>query len=582
MLVIKFLFTVLVLVNGFSYPSLVVELFKDAPTIVVFNRNPGDMKGDFTCITKSLQIPVIIISHRILEISKFIHKDFIAVVFLSEPHWIILETVFRTVENVKSSRLVFIFSNNLNNRKVILLPLFHQCFKKGMLNVLALVGDGRSDKGTEIFSYVPFPNFKLLNMTNVKNIQDFFPDKVKNLYGYPTRTVFRYDYPRSYLRLSSQGSTSVEGYLGKMIFTFAVKYNTSLTGMDPKNKFNKYNVAKMVAVGEIDLAPNFIITIEGRSRASYPLGIVNVIVVIPQPKKIPRYLYLLRPFDLGIWIVLGVFLFYAGVVEFISGKVTLARLHLIEAFTNILLGLLYQGINRRVFNQWRFSIIHGQIIVLGLILVNFYLAYLSSYLTVTLYDKPAETYDKIRSTGLKIMAENRSLELYTRLHCIPDEYEDLYFAVDVEDLLSHIRSLNTSYAYALSMDRVNLLKNRQSFFRKPLLVPTNIFITQYAGTCPVSRDWILGQKFDEFICDVLAYGLRDKWLKDVSIGNDENVSENYRLEFDSDEAVKATTLKMDHLMFSWYCLILGLLTACVCFLFEIVAYLLFELYFNVN
>ncbi|CAD7077915.1 unnamed protein product [Hermetia illucens] len=471
-------------VEGFALPPTVTRLLQSASTIVVFDESFECSEENLFGILEVSFVPVILIRGENLELYNYVHEDFVAVVLLSNISNQALDHVFASVKFLESSRVVFVLLNSVEDVEISSEILFRQCFANGFLNVL-LLHNIYSNHTFQIYTFLPFRTLEITELTNVENAEDLFPDKLKNVYGYPIRTIFRDDYPRSYFYKAENGTERKGGYLSKMLLAFAEKYNASLQIVDTVNFFDKNKLISMIKTGEIDVAPNLILPTEVKTANSYPLSKINDLLVAPQLKKVPRFAYLLKPFDLPIWVTLGSFLLYAALAEGLVLILIFKNIDFGKAFMSVSLGIIYQAVGGRLFERWRFAIIHGQVLILGFILINFYLAILSSYLTVELYEKPPKTYSEIRESGMKIMAEKTSLSNYISFGGIPDGYEDLYFAVEVDELLTHVFSLNTSYMYGLSADRIYLLKIQQSRLRKPLLSPTNILITEFIANCPI-------------------------------------------------------------------------------------------------
>ncbi|CAD7077914.1 unnamed protein product [Hermetia illucens] len=563
-----FFFLAFARIECFVLPSPIVTLFQSASTIVAFGERDERAEDNLIGVLKVSFVPTIIIHDEIIELYNYVNEDFVALVLSSDISNQHLDHVFASIKFMERSRVVFTLMNTGNDVEVWSELLFRQCFENGFLNVLLLYNiDSKDNQSLRIYTFLPFPTFKIIELSKIGSAEDLFPDKLKNVYGYPIRTIFRQDYPRSYFYKTGNGIEKKGGYLSKMLHTFAERCNGSLQEVDTVHLFDKGEMSRMILTRDIDVAPNLMSPLDVKTAATYPLSKMNVLLVTPNLRKVPRFMYLLKPFDLSIWILLGGFLLYAAFAEGLMLIVVFKTIDFGEAFLAIFLGIIYQGVSGRLFERWRFAVIHGQVLILGFILINLYSAELSSYLTVVLYEKPPKTYSEIRESGMKIMAEKTSLSYYIAYGGVPDGYEDLYFAVDVDELLSHVFSLNTTYVYGLSSDRIQLLQIQQSHLRKPLLSPTNILITEFIGNCPVIYSWILRYKYNEFIFKVNDYGLNEKWFSDVLLEQDQIDMKRYKTEY-SEVATEAVPLNFEHLSFLWDCLVFGWSISCVSFVSE--------------
>ncbi|CAD7077916.1 unnamed protein product [Hermetia illucens] len=560
-------------VEGFTLPLRIVRLLQSASTIVVFDERIESSEENFVGILEVSSAPVIIIRGENFELYNYVHEDFVAVVLLPDLSNQPLDHVFASVKFLERSRVVFALLNSGKDMDSSIEILFRQCFTNGFLNVLLLHNiHFKVNQTFKIYTFLPFPTFKIVELIEAENTEDLFPDKLKNVYGYPIRTIFRHDYPRSYFYKTGNGIARNGGYLTKMLLTFAERYGASLHVVDTVNSLDKNKLISMIKTGEIDVAPNLIPPVMGKTTNSYPLNKMNVLLVAPQLKKVPRFMYLLKPFDLSIWVSLGSFLLYAALAEGLILILVFKTIDFGGAFMSVFLGIIYQGVGGRLFERWRFAIIHGQVLILGFILINFYLAILSSYLTVELFEKYPKTYSEIRESGMKIMAERNSLSHYIYFGGVPDGYKDLYFAVDVDELLTHVFSLNTSYVYGLSSDRIHLLEIHQRHLRKPLLSATNILTMEFIANCPVICSWVLRYKFDEFIFRAIDYGFIQKWFSDVLLERDPIDMKGNRTWYMV--ATGAKPLTYDNLSFLWNCLVFGWCISCVIFIFEKISFLI--------
>lgn len=549
------------------YPPPVLELLESVPVVLIFKGNETHINDNTTDLIRVIPVPVVVISATTMKLLNHVRKDFLAIALFSDIPERVPQMVLSSMEYLERSRIIFVFrrSSSLFAKQYF----FRQCFKMGLLNAIMVSFDPEQVDKVQILTYMPFENMKLVDLSNESSAAGLFPEKLRNFNKFPISTVFRSDYPRTFKQVDGNGNILIRGYLGRMLVNFIERNNGTLLDYRLHKYFRQETFEDLISSGKIDTAPHFEQPIPGQRIDCFSLGRMNAMVVVPQLSKVPRFLYLLKPFDWTLWIALAVFLFYASVVEYLIGSLIWKRFALSEAFTNVYLGMLFQGIKRSAFSRWQFSIIHGQIILLGFMMVNFYLAQLSSYLTATLYEAPPQTYEEIRQSGLKIMARNKSLRLYLKSGVIPDEYKDLYVAAPLEVLSAHVFLLNTSYAYAILEDRVKLLKELQKDFRRSIFYPTKILISEVFGIRPTRRTWVMIEKLNQFASRLFDCGILLKWLKDAVTAGRYHIRNLDELEY-IDRHSTAVPLNINHMTFCWYCLIFGLGFACVCFALEIV------------
>ncbi|CAD7076994.1 unnamed protein product [Hermetia illucens] len=446
-----------------------------------------------------------------------VNKNLISfIVIANEDVDDILDTVKIAFKGLHEARVIFVLLSEISSE--LLQKIVSWCWFHRMINVLILLEKLSNQRlDYEIFSFNPFPSLTIQKIPNNSPFKVLFPEKVSDLKGFPIRTVQKYDHPRSFKYVNSKGQEKIGGYLWKAMTTWISHHNGKLEILysNTSDVFNRMEVLEYVRKGQVDMVPHFISLADSvniTSSSSIFLG--KSCVIVPQSSQISPGMYLFLPFHLDVWYVIIFATFYISLVESICVFIAHGQFDPMDSFCNVILGISYQVSNQKNFKYRPYLVVHGQLMILGFILTNLYLALLSSFLTTTVYDAQIDTYEDIDRFGLKLMIEADAIDFWMNTK-ISLKWKHVFYGTDREAYMENLRILNSNFGYFLTIDKFMVIDFYQKPLKRPLFHLTSIDPGGGWSGLTVRDDLVFLDSFNQFITRSFDIGLREKWLKDI-------------------------------------------------------------------
>ncbi|CAD7076990.1 unnamed protein product [Hermetia illucens] len=495
------------------------RILHNAPMFVLLSSNDYQSKAKSV---ELLQLASVTIQKPRISISTtgcgplrpHVNKNLISfVIIANEDMNDILETVKIALRGLHEARLIFVLISEITSE--LIQKIVSWCWIHRMINVLILTENPSNQMlDYELFSFNPFPLLTIQKIPNNSPFEVIFPDKVSDLKGFPVRTVQKYDHPRSFKYTNSKGQEKIGGYLWKVMTTWISHHNGQLEIVDRNTSdvFNRTEVLEYLQNDQVDMVPHFISLDEGvNTTGSNSIFIAKSCVIVPQSSQISPAMYLFLPFHLDVWYVIIFATFYISLVESICVFIVHGKFDPMDTFCNVILGITYQASNQKNFKYRPYLVVHGQLIFLGFILTNLYLALLSSFLTATVYDAQMDTYEDINKSGLKLMIEGDLINFWLNRR-IPLKWKDLLYGTDREAFMENLRALNPEYGYFLTIDKFMVIDFYQKPLKRPLFHLTSIEPGGSWSGMTVRNDLVFLDSFNNFIIRTFDVGLQEKWL----------------------------------------------------------------------
>ncbi|XP_037903213.1 uncharacterized protein LOC119646707 [Hermetia illucens] len=500
------------------------QILDNTPMFALLASNDYQSKAKsvelFQLASVTIQIPRISISSKTCgPLRPHVNKNLISFVIIgNEDVNSILETVKIALKGLHEARVVFVVISEISSE--LLQKIVSWCWIHRMINVLILTEKpSNRTLDYEIFSFNPFPSLTIQKIPNNSPFKVLFPDKVEDLKGFPIRTVQKYDHPRSFKYISRKGHEKIGGYLWKAMTTWISHHNGKLEIVDRNTSdvFNRMQVMKYLQTGQIDLVPHFLSVDTEQTQnitSSNYIFFAKSCLIVPQSSQLFPGMYLFLPFHLDVWYVIIFATFYISLVESICIFIVHGKFDLMESFCNVILGISYQASNQKYFKYRPYLVVHVQLMILGFILTNLYLALLSSFLTATVYEAQADTYEDIDKSGVKVMIEKDVIGFFLNTK-IPLKWKHVFYGTDRKTYTESLRNINPKYGYFLTIDKFLVIDSFQKPLKRPIFHLTSIELGGSWAGLTVRDDLVFLDSLNRFVTRTFDIGLREKWLKDI-------------------------------------------------------------------
>ncbi|XP_074036729.1 uncharacterized protein [Leptinotarsa decemlineata] len=300
-----------------------------------------------------------------------------------------------------------------------------------------------------------------------------FPDKMKNLNGNPLRASINDQIPYTVKENGEFTGSEIQIY---RLLVYTLKASAHLIEKPSVNESIEALLNNEVDIFLLRIlnVSDFFILIFSRVKFnhlkfsilqvyyyinvdySYPYDMVQKIIMVPKPSKIPPYMNMFYIFDNCIWIWLIIVINILPVIFVFFGKLyTMQKLS--EYYLALWSNLLNVSTSSEVFHikiKWLFFVWVWCSLILG---AAFQSSLLGSYLKPN-YEKGVKNLDDLRSSTLKLnlhpfFAASEDLSEILRL-------ESRYIKMELVDARKFIESRDTSTAFLVSKEFAEFLMNR--------------------------------------------------------------------------------------------------------------------------
>ncbi|KFB45781.1 hypothetical protein ZHAS_00013757 [Anopheles sinensis] len=267
--------------------------------------------------------------------------------------------------------------------------VFELMKKLGILNFIVVQVELETFDKLTVWTKNQFTNQENYFVSDHRPVEHFFPDKLHNLNGYQFTLYGEWDYPYL-IPLDDQIYGVVPMFVnmiirkrcnGTTIFTTDVKFS-DITD-------SKYN--------SLDLRLSFAHTIFFREQS-------GVYLVCPVRTKRDFLQPLLKPFSMGIWVVLGVLFVTCRVLQFLFPR----------TYRYDLVGITFFGGGGTEYEHpFKFRIVTFTLILLLFFLSEAYNTKLISLMTFTKFFKQPETLKEFVDSDYRILASTYAAKTYS-------------------------------------------------------------------------------------------------------------------------------------------------------------------------
>ncbi|KFB45778.1 hypothetical protein ZHAS_00013754 [Anopheles sinensis] len=259
--------------------------------------------------------------------------------------------------------------------------------KLGILNFIVVQVELETFDKLTVWTKNQFTNHENYFVSDHRPVAHFFPDKLHNLNGYQFVLHGDWDYP--YIMPYADG---VYGVLPKFI---DIIIREQCNGTISYSQDTKHIYLADLRYNEQELRLSFMHTIYFREQSGWYL-------VCPERKERDFLQPLLKPFSMGIWIVLGALYVTCRVLQFLFPT----------TYRYDLVGITFFGGGGTEYEHpFQFRIVTFTLIVLLFFLSEAYNTKLISLMTFSKFFKQPETLEEFVHTDYRILAVPSSMEL---------------------------------------------------------------------------------------------------------------------------------------------------------------------------
>ncbi|XP_017049216.1 glutamate receptor 3.3 [Drosophila ficusphila] len=341
--------------------------------------------------------------------------------------------------------------------------------------------------------------------------------KKHNLMGYPLRVLVTNDPPHCFVdeRESPNSSNRYKGSIITIFKIFADQLNATFEAV-PFPGLRRYNTAECLQMVKDNLtdACGSIFIRTYRYATSQPVRLNRVAIMAPFGSPIEKFYYFFRPFDLYVWIATGFVVVYISIMGSLLHRWHFKKWDVGQYLLLAIQTLLTRELKLPHCSSGSKLILLLLLFAIGFILSNLYVALLSMMLTTKLYQRPIENLADLKSANVNILLQAHNVRPNS-FYGGSKELSERFLLVD-ESLHKERRdSLDPSYAYVDSEDRIDFYLYQQKFLRRRRMKKLSSPVGYTWAVQVIKQNWVLEQSYNDHIQRLFESGLQNKLVEDV-------------------------------------------------------------------
>ncbi|XP_055839428.1 uncharacterized protein LOC129907326 [Episyrphus balteatus] len=416
--------------------------------------------------------------------------------------------------------------------------------------------DFKNFRANKTYAYFPFADDPIQEFL-LKN-QILLPNSLKNLNGYTFRTTISPEPPRAFWYTDKKGHRHIGGSSGQIFLGFLKKHNATYVEMDTQNLKNDpgYAIANATRWKIIDISMNLYDKFSGVQQ-SYPIKFVKWNLLVPLNGYLDSSQYFLKPFQPTVWICFGLVFLYLIVTDFLKDFFISNEgpANVWKSFSRIFLIFLNMSLEKPVTRSYWF---YSQTMILAFIAVNFYLIFMTSFLTVYIKVKQFETIQDLIENNIPVLMLPSDFDFYrTQLQYEkPKGFENIIVLEDYETFSRELSSMkNTSFVYSEATDKLEFLMEAQL---KPKFHIIKDNLLQFYLGFLLKINSPFEEILNDFIFQVFSTGLINKWEENAyyQAKTEGLIYTDSKKMYEEEKETKP--LALYHFKFAWICFIVGI------------------------
>ncbi|CAD7090052.1 unnamed protein product [Hermetia illucens] len=410
----------------------------------------------------------------------------------------ILEASFQEFQKLK---MIFIAMCPLRgeNHQTIL-DIFSWCWTNGVVDVIIIL-QGEAGK-MEIWTYNPFPELTPFELKHNSTYHKLFPRKLQNLMGFQVKTILPFGF--GLLKYVKTGVRIVKQFIEQL--------NGTWVDIGFPYDVNIAQIPHYIAQHRVEFAP-FRFESLTFPNTSFIRSLSNTGSCLIVPKSKSPDVYVNNARNIVIWgSVLAAFTILVKIV--IESRILKPCVTEMQSIWDS----MPPGKLKPFTAEHKGRLCHLKIELLfcsvGIIVVNLYIAYITSEVTTFHLDQDIKSSEDLRRSGLKIMiSKNTPKSSYDF-----EEWHDYLLETPTETLLNHVSAFNNSFAYFIQYDHLNILMRLQEILGKPVFKDMKFCLYTMGGKgVLVWKNSPFHEVVRKFLRDILISGLIRKWRSDDAL-----------------------------------------------------------------
>lgn len=295
----------------------------------------------------------------------------------------------------------------------------------------------------------------------------------------------------------------------------------------------------------------------------YPLSTEEYCIIVPTMNQISKNLYITHPFEIELWLILGISSFYiALIIKLVFKGSYIVRIQNALEFVTMAPFSKEYSYKANSFGKAILQIIvFVMLISYGFIISNIYLARMSTYLTTYVYSKQIKTIDDLLESKLEV------IRIYGESY-FPDLPKSIEISSKPKDFYKIFCTLSRNYSYIFWSRQWKFINECQS-----LLLRKNFELTDICDSKPHSFNsndppHLYLNYMKIFTMRVHESGLMQIWETFTQI--DLKFDKQFKYLRDNEDVREPLSLL--YFLICWRILIIGCIFSSICFLFELFYY----------
>ncbi|KAH8291152.1 hypothetical protein KR054_009118, partial [Drosophila jambulina] len=366
----------------------------------------------------------------------------------------------------------------------------------------------------QLWTLRPYPYLEIIST----NLQTYIKSQDnRNLRGYPLRVLVTNDPPHCFVD-EEELPNSKDRYKGSIIAMFKIFAEQLNATFKPVpfpglRRYFTYECLNLVQDNRTDACGSIFIRTY-MYPTSQPVRLNRVAIMAPFGNPIDKFHYFFRPFDLYVWLGIGLMVVYMCVMGSL-----LHRWHYGEWDVGQYLLLAVQTLLTRELSLPQCSgntrvMLLLLLFAIGFILSNLYVALLSMMLTTKLYQRPIENLADLKAANVNILLQQHNLQPNS-IYGSSEELKERFLLVE-EELHKQLRdNLDSSYAYVDSEDRMDFYLYQQKFLRRRRMKKLAEPVGYTWAVQVIRQNWVLERLYNDHIQRLFESGLHNKLVGDV-------------------------------------------------------------------
>ncbi|XP_011204020.2 uncharacterized protein LOC105226706 [Bactrocera dorsalis] len=550
----KFLICLTSLVANYS---LVIDfvayrnIVKPLDGIIIFKTNKFASDGVIQELHQRLHLPQVIVKNVATpNIQDIMNVKSIALIFMEKLDK--SRTWSLVAENLHHHYFIpMVFLSQTVPRLDVQLRFFHYFRQLNMLNTIVMFPMNNT---MAVRTTILYPKMQIIAV-DPRNFSGFAWQKEKNVYGYKFHLSYFYDAPIVYKRVTNN-RTELRGLNSHVLDLFMKRVNGTYTALDyPMNKSTE---------DKLDFTANLVLRtdlINPAMEPSYPVLQPKACVMVPIESSIPLSWYILYPFDILTWQLLG-YHFLAIVLLVIviqriynnNRDLVLQLLFVLKLFLAHSVSLPgIRGVTRGVF-----------LIYFGLFvaIVSVYEGSLTSLFSARVRMPAVRTPEDLLNTDLMIAVTEIERQLYFVAKLLPESLMSRVFNIGAGTSAIENLNGNISFAYVVTSDKWLWYEKRQKHLQVPMFRITtgNLCTPNLPQHFALKKHSPFKMMLKMIMIELQESGLVNHWLA--------NVKPAAKFELSDETVMTQLPLSLAHFTLGFYILFVGWLLAFVAFVGE--------------